>query len=361
MNLREIDFSIPEILSLIGLTQCVYILVYMIFRSGDFVRAFLPFLYFFILGCAFFLDFAQRLLTEIGPPYALLQWAAWFYGPPLSVLLIIQLCEVTRGPAWRNYWVLLLTPAAFAAAALLTQNEDGCARFSYCPEMRDWLVICGLGAGLASLAAIWGRRRYILALHRNKTGRERYWLVMTLIMVNLLFLALMLASLSPALRAADANLIRTLLGIGCVYLAGTSLFRIYPAAVHIVEKSRGGSGSQPMSGDEKAVAQRIESLLTLEKVYQEPSYGRPQLARELDMPESAVSRIISAHFGKSFPQILNEKRVEDAKRMLVETTASIKTIAAESGFNSTASFNRVFRDLTGRTPSDYRKKEGIRD
>jgi AraC-like DNA-binding protein len=176
---------------------------------------------------------------------------------------------------------------------------------------------------------------------------------MTLIVVNLLFLGAMLARLSPGVRDADIDLMRTLIGLGFVYLAGTSLFRIYPAAVHIVEKSRAG---HEMTLDEKAVAQKIENLLDLDKVYQEPAYGRSDLARELGLPEAVISRIISAHFGKSFPQLLNEKRVGDAKRMLAETDTPIKVIAADAGFNSLASFNRVFRDMAGLTPSDFRRE-----
>ena len=52
---------------------------------------------------------------------------------------------------------------------------------------------------------------------------------------------------------------------------------------------------------------------------------------------------------------MNERRVDDAKRLLVETDAAIKTIAEEVGFNSLPSFNRVFKDLTGYAPSIYRK------
>jgi AraC-like DNA-binding protein len=160
----------------------------------------------------------------------------------------------------------------------------------------------------------------------------------------------MLFSLTPALDLNDMHLIRTFLGLGLVYIAGTSLFRIYPQAVQIVERA-----DREMNPEEKTIAQRIEGLLALEKIYQEPHYTRADLARELKLPESVVSRVINAHFGKSFPRLLNEKRVEDATKLLTGTNLAIKAVAEQVGFNSTASFNRVFRDLTGQTPSTYRK------
>ena len=58
---------------------------------------------------------------------------------------------------------------------------------------------------------------------------------------------------------------------------------------------------------------------------------------------------------KSFPQLLNEKRVETAKTLLLDTDASIKIVAQEVGFNSLPSFNRVFKEVEGQSPSSYRK------
>ena len=106
---------------------------------------------------------------------------------------------------------------------------------------------------------------------------------------------------------------------------------------------------------ERELAQKIESLLKFEKIYHEATYSRSDLAQELCVPESVVSRVVNLHFKKSFPQILNERRVEDAKILLLDTNASIKTVADEVGFNSLPSFNRVFKDIVGQSPSDYRK------
>ena len=66
--------------------------------------------------------------------------------------------------------------------------------------------------------------------------------------------------------------------------------------------------------------------------------------------------MINVHYNKSFSQLLNERRVADAKRLLEETTATVKIISGEVGFNSTASFNRVFRDISGQSPSAWRKR-----
>ena len=348
----QLRFTIPEILSLIGLAQCLYVLVYMMFRAGDRRRALLPFAYFFVLGMAFFLDFAEGFIGALTSYYPVLQWFFWFWGPPLSVLLIIQIAQIHRVPALPHYWVLFLTPLAYVGAASMALRDGDCLFPESCATLYEWLVIAGLIAGAVSLLAIWGKRGMLEDLYREKSGKERYWLVLMLVCVNLFFLTAMLMSLTPVLTGVQADLIRTFLGLGLVYLAGTSLFRIYPQSLILISHHK----KVEMSEDDRALALRIERLLDRDKIYQEPAYGRAELARELEVPETVVSKVINQHFGKNFPQLLNERRVEDARQLLRETKASVKIIAEDVGFNSTASFNRVFRDLTGESPSAYRQK-----
>ena len=111
-----------------------------------------------------------------------------------------------------------------------------------------------------------------------------------------------------------------------------------------------------MSAQDRSVAKSIDDLMTLDKVYHDPGYSRADLARELDVSEAVISRVINRHYKKSFPQILNECRVEDAKRLLMQTDEPVNVIASEVGFNSTQTFNRVFKDMTGESPSSFRKK-----
>lgn len=345
MNFENLTFQIPEILSLVGLIQCVYVLVYMAFRAGDVRHAVLPGFYFLLLGGAFFLDFAHRFIAEALPAYPVWQWAAWFAGPPLSVLLIIQVAQMTRLPRARDFWVLALPLAAFIGARVLARLDDGAT-------FHEWLVILGIVAGGVAMLTVWLQRGMLDVLLQEKEGQARFWLVITLLLMNGAFLATMLVSTGPWLGAEETMMIRTIIGLGLVYLSGTSLFRIYPQSVKMAARAQKLAAG--LSDEDHALAQRIERLLDMDKVYQEPTYSRSDLARELNAPESAVSRVINIYFGKSFPQLLNERRVADAQRLLMETTAPVKQVAEEVGFNSMATFNRVFRDVTGRTPTEFR-------
>jgi AraC-like DNA-binding protein len=336
----QLKFTIPEILSLIGVTQCVYILVYMLMRAGKISRAGLPILYFTVLACAFLSDFAANYIGKNFEHYFYTQWALWFMGPPLSVLLVIQIAKISETPALKYYGILGLVPLAFLGAAVFSPPE----------EIKTWLTLLGIIAGCISLLAIWGQRGLFASVAAEKTGKPRYWLILALVFTNVFFLASMLFSLSLPGTGQEILLVRTILGLGFVYLVGTSLFRIYPQAVKLPDAASG-----ELSPGELAVARKIEGLLVMEKVYQEPAYSRADLARECGISEAILSRVINLHFQKTFPQLMNEHRIGDACRLLKETGANVRTVAEEVGFNSLATFNRVFKEITGVTPGQYRQ------
>lgn len=348
----QLRFTIPEIIALVGTAQCLYVIVYMMFRSGRISRGGLALLYFLALGLGFFFDFAEGFIGDITEYYFYLQWFSWFWGPPLSVLLIIQIARISQVPALKHYWIIFLVPLSFAAAQFVVPEEPGCQAYRPCTEIREWLTVLGILSGGLSLLAIWANRGLFSSLTAEKTGKERYWLILALIFTNIFFLGAMFVSLSATISYHDAVLVRNILGLAFVYLVSTSLFRIYPQAVQISERK---TGPEHFSNDENRIAEKVKNLLILDKVYHESAYSRADMARECETSEAIISKIINAHFKKSFPQLLNEYRVEDAKRLLAETDAPVRTVAEEVGFNSLPSFNRVFKDLTGQAPTQYRK------
>jgi len=60
--------------------------------------------------------------------------------------------------------------------------------------------------------------------------------------------------------------------------------------------------------------------------------------------------------GLNFTDYLSRVRIEKAKNLLLNPNARVSEVAYEAGFQSLTHFNRVFRKLTGQSPSDYRLK-----
>lgn len=79
------------------------------------------------------------------------------------------------------------------------------------------------------------------------------------------------------------------------------------------------------------------------------------LARLLEMSQFHFSRLFKQSLGISPYQYLIQQRVERAKGLLKQTDRLIVDIALECGFNSHSHLSKQFRQLTGITPTAYRK------
>ena len=82
------------------------------------------------------------------------------------------------------------------------------------------------------------------------------------------------------------------------------------------------------------------------------------ISQELKIPRHYLTQIINEKLNKNFYQFINEYRVEEVKRLLQDPAYKKYTftaIAFEAGFNSKSSFNSVFKETVGKTPTEYRR------
>lgn len=103
---------------------------------------------------------------------------------------------------------------------------------------------------------------------------------------------------------------------------------------------------------------RIEKVLKQEEMFTNPLLTVSVLAKHLNTPAYLVSLAINEYFEKSFPEMLNEQRINKAKEMLVDFKKkdyTIEAIAYESGFSTLSTFYAVFKKATFKTPSQFRK------
>ena len=105
------------------------------------------------------------------------------------------------------------------------------------------------------------------------------------------------------------------------------------------------------------ITTRIITLMEADKVYQNPELTLQQLASTLQLSVHNLSQAINDGLQKSFYDLVNGYRVEEAKRLLIndkDINYTILAIGFGAGFNSKTTFNTVFKKFTGLTPSDYR-------
>ncbi|OUC13223.1 MAG: transcriptional regulator [Alkalinema sp. CACIAM 70d] len=81
-----------------------------------------------------------------------------------------------------------------------------------------------------------------------------------------------------------------------------------------------------------------------------------EAVKQSGIPERSFKRRFSKATGYSPIAYVQHLRVEDAKRRLERTNASIDQISWSVGYEDAASFRRLFKRITGITPGDYRRK-----
>lgn len=112
--------------------------------------------------------------------------------------------------------------------------------------------------------------------------------------------------------------------------------------------------SWPVRGDDA-------SYLLLAKHFIEQNYYLPislaDFAEQLKMNPTYLGGILKRTGGKTFRQLLNERRIHEAKlRIQLHVEESIQSIAAGCGFPDSNYFCSVFKKLTGCAPTVYRKR-----
>ena len=115
--------------------------------------------------------------------------------------------------------------------------------------------------------------------------------------------------------------------------------------------------------DARKYLERLLKYMEEEKPYLDVDLSIHDISAELDIPRHYLTQVINGLLGKNFYTFINEYRIEEVKKLLVDEAYSkytLTSIAFEAGFNSKSSFNSIFKKSTGMTPSQY-KDSRLRD
>jgi len=78
------------------------------------------------------------------------------------------------------------------------------------------------------------------------------------------------------------------------------------------------------------------------------------IAEAIGYTPNHISSVVSRIFGDTLSSVITAIRIEKAMNLLCTTDKSCYNICCECGFGSERNFFRKFKELTGRTPTDYR-------
>ncbi|WP_259068048.1 helix-turn-helix domain-containing protein [Mucilaginibacter sp. X4EP1] len=117
------------------------------------------------------------------------------------------------------------------------------------------------------------------------------------------------------------------------------------------------------NAEQQLIFEKVIRLFDEKKPYLEPKLQLSDIAEALNISTHNLSQTINATTGKPFYDFVNSYRVEHLKKLLedpLQQKFTILSMGFESGFNSKASLNRVFRQDTGLSPSEYLERHRVK-
>lgn len=104
---------------------------------------------------------------------------------------------------------------------------------------------------------------------------------------------------------------------------------------------------------------RIVKFMDTSDLYLNPEFGLSNIVSAVGSNFAYVSKVIKQYSGLNVPSFINEYRIREACRRILDGdrfgNLTLAAIGESVGFNSQVSFNRTFKKITGMTPSTYMK------
>jgi PAS domain S-box-containing protein len=107
---------------------------------------------------------------------------------------------------------------------------------------------------------------------------------------------------------------------------------------------------------------KLKDLLQKEKLYLDPNLSLKNVADRLATNTKYLSQVVNNHSGKNFQYFINSYRVAEAKKQIMDSDNNNLTlygIALQCGFKNKSTFYKVFKEITGQTPREFQKQNGL--
>lgn len=208
----------------------------------------------------------------------------------------------------------------------------------------DIAIIASYGVYIILMYRLW--RAGPDALTRARLSEATVLRVWLLAAIGLLIFVLILdAAIAAAFANGLGDKAPLIISIGSATLTILFLYALTRRPVKV-------TASAPQRDE---TFDQIDILMRETALYRDPNLTLSRFARRLGLPARAVSQAINRATDLNVSQYVNQHRIEAAAIALRTSSASIETIAQDSGFLSRSNFYREFQRIHGITPAAYRK------
>lgn len=182
-------------------------------------------------------------------------------------------------------------------------------------------------------------------------------------LIIILFTLIFYKTSLPGIHYSNLQLILAVMTAAIYFLTYEALVRpevFYQFAELNAGRKNTKSGNNPLTQKEiTLIIEKLEFLINADKLYLDSSVNLESVSKSTGVSRHHISRAINQELKINFNDYINSKRIEYAKKELVNPAKKNLTIAAiafESGFNSISAFNDAFKKHTSLTPSVFKKR-----
>jgi len=367
--LVRVDLPIPDLITALvaggGVVVCLCVGLVLVLRRGETHRANRWFGWFLLAG-------GLTLLGEVVVSLELYRLSNHFWVTPLLYTfslgpLLYAFARTRLEPSWRLGW----THAKHAVLPVYQIGHEWATGFAPL-EFKSWFWQTPYAQAYSSIetwvfVASFGG--YLFAIYRllkrDSAAQDRMW--MTRLIRGCVAIMIVAVAMDLAYRFEIAWTGPTdwfQLGEALAYSA-LLYWAVLTGWTHTlprqpVEPAAPSERQETYGITDDALARHTDALRQLVATahpYLDSELTLPALAMRLGLGDKELSYVLNAGLGTGYTDYVNGLRVEEAKRRLCDSahaSATVLEIGLAAGFASKATFNRVFKRVTGQTPSAYR-------
>lgn len=306
--------------------------------------------------------------SEVFPNFVFLSNSFLLFNPALY-LYTLSLAKPNFNISWRQL-IHILPYAFFKISAWIIKEPQSLENYFQLNETLWFRMLFGI-LGIASWAVYLTLTSIILTKHRRRLRNEFSsidlfkklgWIHFVVVFYILYCFSVftwglfnVLAWSSQALNIYNYSVL-----LFFIYIFGFYGLKQSDIFMHSVTEANKEENKAKglLLGDEAAI--RIEKKLLnyflKERPFLNPDLNMTLLSEQLKIPKHHLTEVLNQNLGKNFFQFVNEYRIAEVKKKLAnpDHPYSIEAIGYECGFNSKSTFFSVFKQITGKTPKEYK-------
>lgn len=132
------------------------------------------------------------------------------------------------------------------------------------------------------------------------------------------------------------------------------LIRGVEEAMYLLSRLTGEPVPEEKSGGNARLSLVREEIRDFIAAHYREELSMQDVAKAMRYSDAYFCKLFKRCFHVNFSAYLNEFRVEKAKKMMMDPRANVKDISVACGYHDSNYFSRVFKRITGQTPSEYR-------